>query len=273
MMHMLTKELVLFLWISLGIALFVLIFKPFPLDHIAFDERKLFIFGLGFIVFFCMILVRIISPCLAEIFTEDKNRIASPSYLNSVVVWLTTSVIIIIYLKTAGSVSLTLYTVIKSSLICLAPPLILSIHQKMTALKQSDKFLLSEVGNLRKIIEEYEKRDLNKSIDFSSGNKSERISLLISQILFINSANNYSEIHYMEENQVKKILIRTTLRNIEIQLRPYFNFIRCHRTHIVNIYKIEKFINKSYSHGLIIEGYPDQIPVSRQYLLKIKEVL
>ncbi|HEY3389606.1 MAG TPA: LytTR family transcriptional regulator DNA-binding domain-containing protein, partial [Prolixibacteraceae bacterium] len=63
------------------------------------------------------------------------------------------------------------------------------------------------------------------------------------------------------------------LKNIEQQLKPYPNFIRCHRICIVNTYYIEKLNRKFSNYWLTIKGSEELIPVSRQYLLKLKEAI
>jgi DNA-binding LytR/AlgR family response regulator len=81
------------------------------------------------------------------------------------------------------------------------------------------------------------------------------------------------EIAYSEDANIRKKLIRNTLKNIEIQLKQYSNFIRCHRTYIVNVHYIEKLHHDFSSHWITIKGYPEKIPVSRQYLQKLREIL
>ena len=105
----------------------------------------------------------------------------------------------------------------------------------------------------------------------SFGNKA--LTLFIAEIILIQSADNYVEIVYMEGENLKKKLIRNTLKNVELQIKQYSNFIRCHRTCIVNMHYIEK-LNQDYSsHWITIKGYQERIPVSRQYLLKLREAL
>jgi len=77
----------------------------------------------------------------------------------------------------------------------------------------------------------------------------------------------------MEGNHIKKKLIRNTLKNTELHIKQYSNFIRCHRTCIVNMHYIEKLNHDYNSYWLKIKGYDEKIPVSRQYLLKLKEAL
>ena len=71
----------------------------------------------------------------------------------------------------------------------------------------------------------------------------------------------------MENNLVKKKLIRSTLRNIESQLADQRNFIRCHRTSIVNTMHIDKLVRSYSGYSLVTSCLDEQIPVSRQYLM------
>ena len=158
-------------------------------------------------------------------------------------------------------------------LICLAPPVVIKLYGSHKELKQQIESLVKEKKQILKQVEKYEEDYVNKSIEFVSDNSSDRLNLLIANVIFIKSADNYVEIIYREGDNYRKKLIRNTLRNIEYQIRSYSNFIRCHRVCIVNTHYIEK-LHKNYdSHWLSIKGYDEQIPVSRQYLLKLKEAI
>jgi DNA-binding LytR/AlgR family response regulator len=91
--------------------------------------------------------------------------------------------------------------------------------------------------------------------------------------LLIKSAENYVEIVYKDNENNKQRLIRTTLRNIEEQLRKYPEFVRCHRTCVVNTKYILKLSSSYQGHKLKIIDYNDEIPVSRQYLMDVRKVL
>jgi DNA-binding LytR/AlgR family response regulator len=78
---------------------------------------------------------------------------------------------------------------------------------------------------------------------------------------------------FKEEGVYKKRIQRNTLRNIEQQLKAYASFIRCHRTCIINTYYIEELSRKFNNYFLTIKGYDEQIPVSRQYLMMLREAM
>jgi DNA-binding LytR/AlgR family response regulator len=126
---------------------------------------------------------------------------------------------------------------------------------------------------MQKQVEKYEEDILNKSIDFPSENNSEKLTLQVSEVALIKSADNYVEIIYKEGNNFKKRLVRNTMKNVELQIKQYSNFLRCHRVCIVNLHYIEKLNRSNHNHWLTIKGFDEPVPVSRQYLLKLKEAV
>lgn len=91
-----------------------------------------------------------------------------------------------------------------------------------------------------------------------------KISLLFSNILYIESADNYIEVYYLDENLVKSTLIRNTLKTIETNFKNT-SLKRCHRSFIVNIDKIKLAEKKSGKLVLHIINVKTVIPVSRNY--------
>lgn len=274
LVRLLNKDLGLFFSISFGVFLFIVFFEPFPLDHFDFNYRLLIVVGLGAIVFLFMFTVRILLPwLLGDDNDSDDPGLILPSYMSGFLILALCSVAFTFYLRYVGSVSMSFYAVFKISLICISPSVILGISDKIRTLKRQNESLILEKKSVQKQIEKYEEDVLNKSIDFISENNAENLSLLVAEVVMIKSADNYVEIVYMEGNYFKKKLIRNTLRNIELQIKQYTNFIRCHRICIVNAHYIEKLVSNYNSHSLILKGYDEQVPVSRQYLLKIREIL
>jgi DNA-binding LytR/AlgR family response regulator len=177
------------------------------------------------------------------------------------------------YLRYVGSVHINFFISFKVIILCAVPPVILSIYDTMATLRQQNDLLIVEKKIMQKQVEKYEEDYLNKSVEFISENTNENFTLPIGDVTFIRSADNYVEIVFREGETFKKKQIRNTLKNIEQQIKPYSNFLRCHRICIVNIHFIEKLQRNNESHWLTIKGYNEQLPVSRQYLLKLKESL
>lgn len=271
LIKLLQENIRLFAGISLGIFLFILFFQPFPLDGLDFNNTLLFDAGFAAIVFLIVISLRIVYPAI--IHRRKQDDYVYPSYMNDFFILTLSSVAFSFYLNYVGSVAISFYTIFKVVLICLSIPVVLRLKESNNDLRHQNETLRAEKRKLHREVDNHEKEILNRSIELTSENANENLKLLISEIALFRSADNYVEVVYMEHNEYKKKLIRNTLKNIELQIRPYPGFIRCHRTCIVNNHFIEK-LNKRYNnHSLSIRGYEEQIPVSRQYLLKLKEAM
>jgi DNA-binding LytR/AlgR family response regulator len=269
----LKEELGLLLSISFGIFLFVLFFQPFPFIDFDFNNSLLFVGGLATIVFLIMVLVRIAIPWVFKRNISEDERPVLPAYFNSFIILLLSSAAFVFYLRYVGEVTITFFITFKVIIICIAPPLILWIYDLIYDLKQQNELLDVEKKIIQKQVDKFEEDILNKSIEFPSENYSENISLRISDVAMIKSADNYVEIVFREGETFKKKLIRNTLKNIEIQIKQYPNFLRCHRVCIVNLHFIEKLNRSDHNHWLTIKGFEEPVPVSRQYLLKLKEAV
>lgn len=191
--------------------------------------------------------------------------------MNYLLILVFSSVAFAFYAHYVGYIQFTFYNMLKLFLICLSTVLVLWQHDLLTELKSEIESLITEKILMQKQVEKFEQDYLNISLEFSSENQSEKFPLLISDVAFIKSADNYIEIVYRDGDGYSKKLLRNTLKSIEHQLKSYNNFIRCHRICIVNTHFIEHIKRDFNNYKLAIKDYNEHIPVSRQYLLKIKE--
>jgi DNA-binding LytR/AlgR family response regulator len=261
----------LLLSISLGVFLFVLFFQPFPLDNLDFNNRLLFVAGLGAIIFLLMVVVKFLGYLSFKNYESNDQGLGLPVFTGGFIVFALSSVAFAFYLRYVGSVSITFYIMLKVVLICLASLVVLNQLIAFRHMKDENKLL--RIGNeiLPEKIDNKADPKPNQLIRFISENNNDNLELLLSDIAFIKSADNYVEIVHREGDHLKKNLIRNTLRNIEQQLKPYSNFIRCHRICIVNTQYAEKLLRNFNNNWLIMKGYNERIPVSHRYLLKLKE--
>ncbi len=273
LIHLIKKDLGLYLGISLGIFLFILFFQPFPLDKFDFNNRLLFHAGIAAIIYLFMVMVRVTSRWLTRDQDQSIPETLIHSEIDDLIILALNSVAIVFYLRYVGSVDISFYIVFIVIMICLIPPVILWLYDNFIEIKQRNLSLINDKEVLLKKLEKYKEDFQNKSFDFISESSNEKLSLQIADVIVIKSADNYVEIVYREDDIIRNKLIRNTLKGIEQQTMSFSNFIRCHRTAIINTYYIEKLNRKFNNYWLTIKGYNEHVPVSRQYLLKIKEVL
>lgn len=272
MISLLKQKIKVLLGISFGVFLFILFFEPFPLGHFDFNDRLLFVSGFGLIVFLILFVVNVLFPV---IITNHKTgrKPGLPVYINSLIILASGAVSFVFYMAYAGSVSISFFITIKAVIICIVPPLIMWFYERNRELTHQYELLLLEKKIIQKQLDQYKEDSLNTAIEFISENSSENFSLLIPEVVFIRSADNYVEIMYREGDEFRKKLIRNTLKNVEAQIRQFPNFIRCHRICIMNLHYIEKLHTSYGSHWITVKGFPEKIPVSRPYLIKLKEAI
>jgi hypothetical protein len=93
-------------------------------------------------------------------------------------------------------------------------------------------------------------------------NNNEFLMVKPSQIIFMEAADNYVEIHFKEE-KLKKVLLRSTLSLIHQQLHGFDFFIKCHRSYVVNRNHIVSTSGNAQGLKLKLNDVEEAIPVSR----------
>lgn len=267
------EDVRLLIGISFVMFLLVLFFQPFPLDKFDFNNRLLIELGLGAIIFVFLVLVRFLVQWLKQKYQQSYPVSGISAFLGGFIMMTLSSLAFAFYLRYVGQVPITFFMMIKIILICLAPPAALWQFDKVAQLEEQNELLHQENELIRVKVEQFQEELQNKSITLISENNSENLNLIVADIAFVKSADNYVEVAWKEGDVIRKKLLRNTLRNIEQQIQSYSNFIRCHRTCIINTHFIEKLERNYSNYWLILKGYADRIPVSRQYLLKLKEAL
>src|SRR5690554_711948 len=262
-----------YLGISISIFLFLSFFQPFPTQDFEYENKQLFIAGIGFIIFFVQVITQILfQNHLIHIQSSDDDN----SLLNSVYYFsqLTlTSIAFIFFIRFVGHTSISFNIVARVVIICLSIPITIHLKNKINSLHERNKNLNHETRMMQEKIKLFTENYATRFIDLTSDNENDNIRILVSEVVYIKSADNYVEVGYMEDKEFKKRMIRNTLKNIEKQLKEFNNFVRTHRSSIVNIQYIKK-LNKNFnSYWLTLENIEETIPVSRQYLLAVREVI
>ena len=93
-----------------------------------------------------------------------------------------------------------------------------------------------------------------------------KISITLENLLYIESADNYATIYYLNKSKQSHFLLRNSLKWMEENLTKDTPLVRCHRSYIVNMDKVK--ILKKVKGGIVLEldaeNTPD-IPVSKTY--------
>lgn len=263
----------LYLGISIAVFLFVLFFQPFSVVTFDYENMLLFVSGFGFIVFLFLLLVHVSFSKVYSLDEESRYGNYFMFYLSNFIFTCISTVAFVFYMRYVGKVEITFYVVIKTTIICFGPVVVLNVLRSIQQTKIRYSSLLRDMRVLQSEYSHFSESYSNKIVELVSENESDNFSLQVLDILFVKSADNYVEVGYKDTDEVKKRLLRNTLKSIEIQLRPHNNFVRTHRTCLVNIQYIDK-LNKNYNtYWISLIGTKEIIPVARQYLMVVKELL
>lgn len=114
--------------------------------------------------------------------------------------------------------------------------------------------------------EDVDATDDNSLIRFYDEYKKLRFVITSEAVIFIKSEDNYVQIHYQDQNRLKKFVLRSSMRALEENLSKH-GLVRCHRSYFINPAFI-KIVHRDES-GIIVaelnrDGY-ESIPISRKY--------
>jgi hypothetical protein len=259
-----------FVGICLGIFLFFLFFQPFQLKNSDFNNQNLILAGFALISLILLSVFRILIPSIfvrifaAENWTYAKELIINLGFL------IFNSVAFSFFARYVGQVRITFHNAIIIILISLSAMVVVIVINEFRRLNIELK-QLSELTGLNHTVIVNEGKDVE--IEFVSENKSDYFQIFLEQVMLIKSASNYIEVIYKSADKISRRLIRNTLKNTDELFSKYPSLIRCHRSCIVNKNFIQKLQKGNNGLKLILFDYPQEIHVSRQYALKVKEAL
>lgn len=154
--------------------------------------------------------------------------------------------------------------------------ILLLFEQNSYQIKQVEKanqlntYLKRENNELRSVITD--KSVPPNKLLIKSENEGLELQLNPMDLIMLKSDGNYVEVFYLNADQLKKKLIRNSLKKLE-GILPQDIFFRCHNRFLVNGNHIVKFEGNARNLELHLHAYPDKIPVSRAKVKAISSFL
>lgn len=109
----------------------------------------------------------------------------------------------------------------------------------------------------------------NEMVSFYDEKGDLRLSVDKNSLYYIESADNYVKIHYLNKGKMQHFMLRNSLKNID-ELFGDRLLLRCHRSYMVNFDKV-KVLRKA-DEGLCMDFDSDQvpnIPISKTYSARV----
>ena len=242
--------------------LFIIIYKPFNVEHWAEVSRFVFIACVLGIVLLGMSIAAISRIIMC--YYAKKHTISYLQYIAWVFVELVLMSVAFTICSTLTGVQLDIAEAFEKSLLNTSLILLIPYIISITAFTLQDRN-----ERLRQIEDDYDKamqqRDTKNLISFYDERGELQLSVTKDNLLYIESADNYINVWYMKSNLPKKLMLRNTLKRTA-ELLADTNVMRCHRGFMVNMeqVKVLRREKESFYLELGVEGVKD-IPVSKTY--------
>ena len=266
------ENLIMVTGIGLFTLLFLLIFEPFGLAFAIQEESAPFVFsGIAFAVL--LVHVVVIPRLLPRYFDDSDWCLGGFAAYN---VWILTVVSFFIALYShyfldisdhdsfGGHLVEDLFRVMTIGLMPVVGMLFIIRNQMLLKTLREVKLANHTLGQ--------RKPSLLKQGDHAGSNgvqvwsiqadTHEQLSIPDGSLLYAEADDNYSRIHWMENDQVQERLLRLTLKSLEEQL-PMGRIARVHRSFLANLEQVDELRGNASGYRLFFALANAEIPVAR----------
>ncbi len=250
---------------GLFIFLFLLFFQPFGLGDID-ANKSVYVLGFGLITTFVMIANYTLSSRIApDFFDADKWTVGKDILygLGNIISIALANYVYHVKIGGQGIDSSAIFSFLIITASVGAFPLTIMVFINELYLNDRHQKNASRISQqIESGILAHQLETKQKSVVIGD---SERDSFELNEedLIFVQSSDNYCHIHYLEEDKIATRLIRTTLKNIEVQLSDFPHMKRCHRSFMVNRRKISKITGNARAYTIHFSVSDKKIPVSR----------
>ena len=260
--------------ISLFIALFILIFQPFGISNYTGEYKHLFESGYGVVTLIVLIIDLFVFPLfLEEWFISQKWTVLKQMIWQF---WILFSIGLgnflysSIFLQFTNGFHAFLIYQFYTLVVGILPILILTILHQNSLLSENLKLANEMNGDLTgfNVLQVPDEK-----VRISAENNKDKIEINQSDFIYIGSTGNYIQVFYLVKNELKSVLLRNTLKQIEEQVKDCPAIIKCHRAFLVNKDKILRVKGNSQGLRLVLKDTSDEIPVSRNYSKSLREII
>jgi hypothetical protein len=255
-------------FISIGIFAFLFLFQPFGIHSLPLKERYYLITGFAVITFIALSFNLLFIPSLfPKIFTSGEWNIKKEILWYT---WILFTILTGLFLlnNSLGVMKVSFPVVVMLILTGVIPITVLIIvnHNRMLRIH------LKMADDLNKKLRE-NKSLQERMIYFNSAYQKDSLAIKVNSLLFIRSANNYIEVFWKEANILKNQMVRCSMASAEEIISEYKFILKCHRSYIVNINLIEKIEGNSQGYKLFFENFSNPVPVSKNFVSRLKEMI
>ena len=104
-------------------------------------------------------------------------------------------------------------------------------------------------------------------------NTSQDFTIIPSKIIYVESVGNYSNVYFIDNEQISSRTLRSTIKQLKEELRDYSFIVQCHRAFLVNLMYVESLEGANNRFFINLFSLDKKIPLSRPNRAAIKEAI
>jgi hypothetical protein len=260
------------------VAFFLLVFQPFDISLWETPYRFWKIMGFGLVSFLCPTMFRLLSVLALRSTRPEESWVVWKEISALVLVLLFIALGNMLYGNLIGIAAISfgqLALAVLATFLLGIFPITANValkYNRFQALNQKEALHIEQElkdYQQRREAEQAQENDLSlietPLLILLAENEKDRLELKPEDLLYIESADNYSNIVFLKQGLVSRQLIRGSLKRLEAQIAvPYI--VRCHRSYIINIRQVNAVSGNAqgYKAGFKVAGV-EPVPVSRNY--------
>ncbi|MCF6240598.1 MAG: LytTR family transcriptional regulator [Bacteroidales bacterium] len=264
------------LYTSLFISAFLLFFQPFGLANLDIPHKNIVLSAYGIVTFIVLFLNIVILPnYLKNIFCKKTWTVGKQFVF---LFWILFCIGLGNYLYSSYVFHFSLFNLYYLAIfefftlgVGIIPIFVILLWKNNTYLKEhlrSAEELNQKINSSE--IPEKEKPTL---LNFVSYNNKDKLQIDEDDVLFIESEGNYCTIYYVNNKELRKKVLRNTLKNIVSNLPENTLLFRSHRAYIINPKQIYRIKGNAQGYKLYFNYTSKEAAVSRRYIKEFKEII
>lgn len=137
--------------------------------------------------------------------------------------------------------------------------------------QRKDKLNRNQAHTILSAQKEFKRKSNEIIHHISTDLKNETISFKEDDFNYALADGNYIDMCILVEDTLKKVTYRITLSSFEAQLEKTSSLIRCHRSYLVNLKKVNHISGNAQGLKLEIKNQLETVPVSRKYMPIVRQ--
>jgi hypothetical protein len=256
-------------FIGCFIAFFLIVIQPFGTSIWETDYKLLKLLGYGLVSFLMPSLLITLYFVFFKPQNEEEKWVVAKEIVMAIGILLSVALGNIIYALLLKIMVLNISTFIEaifSVLILGVFPLTASVFLKYNRFKSLNE---KEAGAMEDNLQNFQQKNYSNAtieniVVLIAENEKDTITLNINDLQYIESADNYANIVFFEQNKLQKELLRGALKRFEQQISQPF-VLRCHRSFIVNLNQVSNISGNAQGYRITLKNSDTIVPVARNY--------